>query len=102
MISECPILENPANGAVDAGTDATSAVGTEATYTCNTGYTLGGDPYTVTCQTDGSWSADPPTCTPVGELYVHVYFKAWIRLRYDHIWISLRYGHSFEFMVLVK
>ena len=57
----CPTLENPANGAV-----AVNGMnhGDTATYTCISGYELGGaDTLTCgTCGSDGMWSSGPPVC----------------------------------------
>ncbi len=36
-------------------------VGTVATYTCNTGYTLNGDTTRV-CVSGGNWNGSAPTC----------------------------------------
>jgi hypothetical protein len=55
----CPTLSDPDNGEVEV---TGNSAGDEATYTCNTGYTLNGDKKLV-CQNDGEWSAQPPLCT---------------------------------------
>ena len=55
----CSELSNPANGGV-SWTGLTS--GSTATYTCNTGYQLTGA-QTRTCQSNGTWSGQAPTCT---------------------------------------
>ncbi|KAI8507036.1 hypothetical protein Bbelb_154750, partial [Branchiostoma belcheri] len=55
---ECPLLSAPTNGAV-TGSNFYQDV---ATFTCDTGYNLAGDP-SLTCQADATWSAAAPTCT---------------------------------------
>ena len=53
-----------------------SAVGTTATYKCDSGYTINGGA-SLTCQASGKWSAAPPTCV-VGELqpvHLHITYK---------------------------
>ena len=53
----CP-LPNPLNGQVQF---PSTTVGSVATYSCFTGYTLNGTS-NRTCEADGEWSGDPPTC----------------------------------------
>lgn len=53
-----PDLTPPTNGSVDRTTGTTGEV---ATYTCNLGYQLAGEP-TRTCQTNGVWSGSAPSC----------------------------------------
>ncbi|XP_045204681.2 sushi, von Willebrand factor type A, EGF and pentraxin domain-containing protein 1-like isoform X2 [Mercenaria mercenaria] len=60
----CPILTNPGSGSV---TLATNTKTTSATFSCNSGYYVSGQ-LTITCQTNGAWSSDAPSCkciTPV-------------------------------------
>ena len=54
----CPELSHPENGQV-MWTGLTP--GSTATYTCDVGFELNGA-QTRTCQSDGTWSDDPPTC----------------------------------------
>ena len=56
---DCGALLSPTNGQVNhtAGT----TLGTTATYSCNTGYSLQGS-NSRTCQATGMWSGSPPTC----------------------------------------
>ena len=61
----CPILPAPTNGMVD---EPRNTFGSNATYTCDTGYTLNGDT-TRTCGNDGSWSGSEPTCNRKFRLY---------------------------------
>ena len=57
-VNVCPTLVPPANGnLVLSG----NTFGETASYTCNTGFILVGDP-TLTCQSDGFWSGPEPTC----------------------------------------
>ena len=57
-IALCPTLTDPANGIV---TWTGLTPGSTATYTCDVGFELNGVE-TRTCQSDGTWSDDPPTC----------------------------------------
>ena len=54
----CPTLTSPANGAVSA---PARTVGSVATYSCSSGYTLSGGT-TRTCQSSGEWSGLQPSC----------------------------------------
>lgn len=57
----CERLNNPVNGLVVlSGT----SVGSQATYTCNPGFTLVGMD-TRECLSSGEWSGQAPTCTAV-------------------------------------
>ncbi len=53
---------DPANGAVD---DSNREFQDTATYTCDTGFELFGNSMR-TCQADGTWSGDEPTCRGKG------------------------------------
>ena len=57
-VVECPSLENPSNGMVNATVTFFDSV---ATYTCNELYTLIGSSE-VTCNESGVWSDTPPEC----------------------------------------
>ncbi|XP_019626709.1 PREDICTED: sushi, von Willebrand factor type A, EGF and pentraxin domain-containing protein 1-like [Branchiostoma belcheri] len=61
-VVQCPTLVAPTNGALSP-TGATSYL-TVVTFTCNTGYDRNGAA-DATCQADGTWSRDVPTCTAV-------------------------------------
>ena len=64
-IDTCMDLMNPQNGAIMySGPDSPNArsVGTVATYSCSSGYTLNGA-MTQTCMTGGTWSGPVPSCT---------------------------------------
>ena len=54
---ECGVLSNPDNGRV---TLTGTSFGSQATYSCNSGYELNG-PITRVCQADG-WSGNDATC----------------------------------------
>ena len=66
----CQDLLSPNNGQITFTTDTTAPFdyGTEAAYSCDTGYGLNADvPTTRTCVGDGSspdgmWSGSPPSC----------------------------------------
>ena len=57
----CPALPNPTNGVVSHGMD----VGDLADYSCNDGFELIGADMR-TCQADGTWSGNAPTCQLIG------------------------------------
>ncbi|XP_065189195.1 sushi, von Willebrand factor type A, EGF and pentraxin domain-containing protein 1-like isoform X2 [Sycon ciliatum] len=62
QLIQCPVNPvSPTNGAVSSG--ARDAF-TNRTYSCSMGYQLSGTTTTV-CQTTGTWSGTPPTCTRV-------------------------------------
>ncbi|XP_078687146.1 uncharacterized protein LOC144919463 isoform X14 [Branchiostoma floridae x Branchiostoma belcheri] len=61
-VVQCPTLVAPTNGALSP-TGATSYL-TVVTFICNTGYDRNGAA-DATCQADGTWSRDVPTCTAV-------------------------------------
>ena len=54
----CPPLASPVNGSVE---NDNQSVGAEASYSCSEGFSLSG-PQTRTCQPNGAWSGDEPTC----------------------------------------
>ena len=56
---QCPTLSNPTNGRVSV---PSRAVGSRATYSCNTGYTLSGSS-SLTCLSNGAWSGSVPICS---------------------------------------
>ena len=62
-IVRCPNLPNPSNGRVNQRGDRP---GDRATYTCNRDYELVGES-TRTCQNNGDWSGDAPTCKRQGK-----------------------------------
>ena len=53
-VIECPPLSQPLNGEVQENSS-------RAVYTCNADYDLVGAA-TLTCQLNGVWSTQPPTC----------------------------------------
>ena len=57
-IVRCPSLPDPTNGRVNV---QGNRPGNRASYTCNSGYELVGQS-TRTCQNNGQWSGDAPTC----------------------------------------
>ena len=59
---KCPLLQQPLNGRVVRNG---RSVGDQASFTCNTGYTLVG-PQSITCnrlEDTGVWSDNAPSCT---------------------------------------
>ena len=63
----CEELSNPENGTVSLPTER--IVDSIATYTCNDSFELVGDA-SVTCQLNGTWSAEEPTCIGMSALLV--------------------------------
>ena len=57
-LAECPVLVNPDNGIVAV---TGNLRGDMATYSCNAGYELVGEPLRV-CDEQGEWSGTAPTC----------------------------------------
>ncbi|XP_066265871.1 E-selectin-like [Branchiostoma lanceolatum] len=57
---QCNAQTAPTNGGVSGG----NSFEDEVTFTCDTGYNLGGSA-TTTCQADRTWSNSPPTCTDI-------------------------------------
>ncbi len=55
----CPVLTDSTHRLVSV---TNNNFGSNATYACDTGYTLNGDT-TRTCGSDGVWSGSEPTCT---------------------------------------
>ena len=55
---DCGTLSSPSNGQV---TLTGTAVGSTATYDCNSGFNLVGN-MQRTCQNSGDWSGTQPTC----------------------------------------
>ena len=62
-VIDCGPLDHPANGEVSVPSTAFSF---NATYSCNTGYTLTGDDMRM-CMESGLWSGSEPIC--VGKIY---------------------------------
>ena len=59
LAMQCEVLSAPTNGEVFWNT---LSVGSNATYTCESGYHLSGN-QTRICQSSGLWSGRAPTCT---------------------------------------
>ncbi len=57
---DCGSLDAPSNGAVHISSGTTFMM--IATYICNPGYTLTAGETIRTCQANGFWSAEAPTC----------------------------------------
>ena len=61
----CDNLLTPSNGEIASCSSGSTGMGYEGdtcSFTCNTGYELTGSPQR-TCQSDGSWSGSPVSCT---------------------------------------
>ena len=58
FIAPCPLLADPANGAVSV---TGFSFEDSATFTCDSGYELVGLAF-IGCGSDGSWSGQPPIC----------------------------------------
>ena len=60
----CSSLTDPSNGTINCslGDDGVPSYEDTCSYTCNTGYELTGSD-TRRCQSDGSWSGSPGSCT---------------------------------------
>ena len=56
--TECPVLDDPANGMVTWTSLTTGGV---ATYECDSGFELVGDEMRD-CQSNSQWSGAPPIC----------------------------------------
>ena len=69
LVVSCDALTDPANGQVSHSNITT--FGQTATYSCDTGYNLVGSS-TRTCQADGMWSENAPTCNSESNLTVHL------------------------------
>ncbi|XP_078573892.1 E-selectin-like [Branchiostoma floridae x Branchiostoma japonicum] len=57
----CPLLTAPTNGALSPTGQVSYP--NSVTFTCNTGYVRNGAA-SATCQADGTWNNNVPTCTP--------------------------------------
>jgi len=57
-VVDCGTLEDPDNGRVEFSNTTFEST---ANYTCNLGYSLNGNS-TRTCETNGEWSGDSPSC----------------------------------------
>ena len=63
--SDCGPLLDPVHGSVSAPVTTYTSV---ATYTCQSLWQLTG--YAIrTCEADGNWAPDPPTCDDIGKCY---------------------------------
>ena len=69
LVPNCGPLMDPANGQVVTSSGTT--LGSTATYTCDTGYTLSGS-QTRTCQMNETWSLFAPVCE--GMVFIHFKF----------------------------
>ena len=83
----CTSLFSPPHGNVVVDG---SGVGTVATYSCDTGYTLEGES-TRTCQNsaDPTWSGSPPTCN--SELPIHLVYLLLRSFTFPPILLTTRF-----------
>ena len=58
IVLDCGTLPNPVDGTVSL---PTTTYGSEATFSCDTGYTLSST-LPRSCQANGAWSGTSPTC----------------------------------------
>ena len=67
LLVTCPSLTSPTNGMISCSLGGNNIPNPKdnCTFTCNTGYELMGTG-TRTCQNDGSWSGNEPTCIGMG------------------------------------
>ena len=66
VLIDCGTLHNPANGKV-VFQHETTFYEDQARFNCNTGFNLSSVTNYLTCTSTG-WSADPPTCKPIGNV----------------------------------
>ncbi|XP_066300403.1 CUB and sushi domain-containing protein 3-like [Branchiostoma lanceolatum] len=59
-VGQCPAPTSPTNG----GVTGSNNFGDTITFSCDTGYNMAGAS-SLSCQSDLTWSASPPTCTVV-------------------------------------
>ncbi len=69
LVFNCGDLPGPDNGLV---TVSIGDFGSNASYTCETGYNLNGDMNRM-CQDNGDWSGSAPTCDRKLRLYFTVF-----------------------------
>ena len=58
LLLDCRVPASPAGGNVSA---PSTTYGSEASYSCNTGYNMNGAA-TRTCEADGYWNGSLPIC----------------------------------------
>ena len=63
FLLDCGVPASPADGNVHS---PSTTYGSEASYSCNTGYNMNGAA-TRTCQAGGTWNGSVPTCDIAGE-----------------------------------
>ena len=56
---DCGSLDDPDNGQVEV---SSTKFGSTANYSCNVCYILSNGNSTRTCEANGRWSGDPPSC----------------------------------------
>ena len=83
-VIECPALTDVTNGAIVYVSDMTAPydIGTTATHSCNSGYSLVGDEIRI-CGTNGEWDLSEPSCER------KLYFKASANLQSNYVIVDL-------------
>ena len=100
----CPALTAPTNGQVSYDMTSPYQIGTEATFTCNAGFSLNGAVDMLTCADDdqsdtvGTWGGTEPTCPRKSIITRYLFIQVTFR-RHDHL-VSVLFGdllsHSYN------
>ena len=69
-MTDCGSLDDPDNGQVEL---SSTVFGSTANYSCNLGYSLSNGNNTRTCEADGEWSGDPPSCECMRLVFLHAH-----------------------------
>ena len=79
---QCSTLPDPSNGRVS---QQGNNPGDRASYTCNSGYELVGQS-TRTCQNNGQWSGDAPTCQSKAIRYfsIMIRYRDYKKIDFNH------------------
>ena len=87
-IADCGPLTNPVHGTVSAPVTTYQNV---AAYTCDSLYQLNGTA-TLTCEADGNWAPDPPTCDDIG--MIHSCRSVIYLVNVNRIWLLEAISHT--------
>jgi len=74
LVASCQVLTVTDGSVTYAPEGIPPLVGAVATYTCNENYTLNGASMR-TCQDDGTWTEDDPTCSEYSNMNHRVYLR---------------------------
>ena len=69
IFSDCAPLDDPCDGYVDT---PDTTVGGVATYSCDIGFVMVGDPTRI-CQANGLWDGEMPCCDGKCNIYIFKY-----------------------------